>query len=652
MRILSTLFLITLLFPSVVLGGLIPAVVVDKVHQGVFEIIVPKLEDSPIKYERPLPWANLPFAERNDKYQSIGSAFLVRDNVFATAGHVLDLNKISQMQPVYIRTQNQQVYEIDSIISYSFQRDFALFTVKGAAFPCPFTMNAAPKTNTQVFAVGNALGEGVVIREGILTSETFEEQFGEWKWLRFSAAASPGNSGGPLLDENGNVDGIILKKSMNENLNFALPISEILAHPLVADLKVREVFSLNVSTKTHYGIYQQQFPLPQSVSELRNMIHQDYSVYYTGKMDELLATYNATLFPNGDGSQELLHDANYKAGFPALIAENDFGNWILHYPSDLKRTPIGQNGLVEAGALNGVGIIYLHKPDNVTVRQMVDDTKLLMDLILKGIYLNRDMGIEKIKIVSLGTAAESDRFQDNYGRHWRLYSWLLPYSNQKLSTVVLPVPDGLVLLMYMDETGQLITKDMQILTNFLTVNYQGTFPEWTDYLSQDYCAQTFKQMKLSVTPATVTLQTPTLKVTYPAAILNRSEKNLLNAGLVFHQPSAQHTDWLLNRFTFIESRSIHNYLSVTRHFAPVSDMRQEYHDEWAKLTRGVYPYNQSVVRENGENRVFLVLPAAAKQTDRFSLCVNLEGDVSAADMKKQLQQFRKGVHVVSEVQQK
>ncbi|HPY53987.1 MAG TPA: hypothetical protein PK505_08365, partial [Treponemataceae bacterium] len=56
---------------------------------------------------------------------------------------------------------------------------------------------------TEVFSVGNALGDGIVIRNGVYTSTTYEDQNGEWKWIRFSAAASPGNSGGPLLQVKG-----------------------------------------------------------------------------------------------------------------------------------------------------------------------------------------------------------------------------------------------------------------------------------------------------------------------------------------------------------------------------------------------------------------------------------------------------------------
>jgi hypothetical protein len=69
---------------------------------------------------------------------------------------------------------------------------------------------------------GNALGEGIIIRDGLYTSDTPEEREGRWKWIRFSAAASPGNSGGPLVDRKGRVIGVVLRKSPSENLNVAV----------------------------------------------------------------------------------------------------------------------------------------------------------------------------------------------------------------------------------------------------------------------------------------------------------------------------------------------------------------------------------------------------------------------------------------------
>ena len=148
-----------------------------------------------------------------------------------TAAHVLAPGVDTQYGPPQLRGSDNKVHSIDRILKFSLHEDMVVFSVADDPAPEGFEVNRAPKVDDTVLAVGNALGEGVVIRDGLFTSETPEEQDGAWKWIRFSAAASPGNSGGPLLDSSGNAIGIVLRKSQNENLNYSLPIGRVLDAP-------------------------------------------------------------------------------------------------------------------------------------------------------------------------------------------------------------------------------------------------------------------------------------------------------------------------------------------------------------------------------------------------------------------------------------
>jgi len=68
------------------------------------------------------------------------------------------------------------------------------------------------KLDEVVFAVGNALGEGVVIRDGLLNIETPENQDGRWNCCASPPPHRHGNSGGPLLDAEGRVLGVVTRK--------------------------------------------------------------------------------------------------------------------------------------------------------------------------------------------------------------------------------------------------------------------------------------------------------------------------------------------------------------------------------------------------------------------------------------------------------
>jgi hypothetical protein len=116
--------------------------------------------------------------------------------------------------------------------------DLALIDLPpGLAIPPLKTRKDGVKIGERVFAVGFPLGLHKSITQGLVSSET--EQF-----VQFDAPISSGNSGGPLLDKDGLVLGVVTagsKSSENEiaqNLNFAIktafiPKAELFNDPIV-----------------------------------------------------------------------------------------------------------------------------------------------------------------------------------------------------------------------------------------------------------------------------------------------------------------------------------------------------------------------------------------------------------------------------------
>jgi serine protease Do len=192
----------------------------QQIRAATFEVVQLKPPDGEVTYEREPPLDLIPYQQRTDKYRSIGTAFAIGPNRYVTAAHVIDLGIGSQFGPPALRDSSGKVYDINQVYKFSDRRDFVVFSLReppqGAKF---LWLGGKPALNTSVYAVGNALGEGVIIRDGVYTSDTPEELDGQWQWLRFSAAASPGNSGGPLVDEHGKLIGVVLRGSPAENLN-------------------------------------------------------------------------------------------------------------------------------------------------------------------------------------------------------------------------------------------------------------------------------------------------------------------------------------------------------------------------------------------------------------------------------------------------
>jgi serine protease Do len=162
------------------------------IRSSTFEVVMKKPEKDPLSYEKPLPLDLMPYIERNDAYRSMGTAFALGNNVYVTAAHVIMAGVGSQFGPPALRRSDGTVFTIDRILKFSAYEDFVVFSLQQDPQPPGLPVNRNAKVDEPVLAVGNALGEGIVIRDGLFTSETPEAQDGRWKWIRFSAAASPG----------------------------------------------------------------------------------------------------------------------------------------------------------------------------------------------------------------------------------------------------------------------------------------------------------------------------------------------------------------------------------------------------------------------------------------------------------------------------
>lgn len=101
--------------------------------------------------------------------------------------------------------------------------------------PLPLCYASYPKPGEEVFVLGNPRGLANTVTKGIVSSVRRAE--GEFRsvvpegttLIQTDAAVNPGNSGGPLLNSNGEVIGIVtFKTSTGEGLNFALSIIDAL----------------------------------------------------------------------------------------------------------------------------------------------------------------------------------------------------------------------------------------------------------------------------------------------------------------------------------------------------------------------------------------------------------------------------------------
>ncbi|MBO0939941.1 trypsin-like peptidase domain-containing protein [Fibrella sp. HMF5335] len=159
--------------------------------------------------------------------QVAGSGFLLTSSGFlVTNNHI-----VQGSDSVYVQSQQGEVYKA-RIVHTDPQHDLAILAIgQDTAFhalpPVPYSFEARPSDlGERVFTLGYPREE-IVYGEGYLSSGTGFR--GDSAAYQVAISVNPGNSGGPLLNERGNIIGIITAKQItSEGATFAVKTNVLL----------------------------------------------------------------------------------------------------------------------------------------------------------------------------------------------------------------------------------------------------------------------------------------------------------------------------------------------------------------------------------------------------------------------------------------
>jgi serine protease Do len=510
--------------------------------------------------------------------------------------------------------------------------------------PTPLDIDTKPALNSTVFAVGDALGDGVVARDGLYTSDTPEDQDGSWKWLRFSAAASPGNSGGPLLDSNGKVIGVVLMKSPNENLNMALPISQVIDAPdnlAVIDTRATVHFPTFDTPLTR--VLQYQFALPLSFTDF-NVAYTKYESDESDQMTkQLLAQEASNVFPNGEGSDQLVHSAPPMLNFPALIYRTPSGDWRT-LEKRVKKTELPNNAFVQFSAAGDILMFHVGRPDNIAASKYYGDSKLMMDQMAKVGFMSETIsgggGSEKSTVTSLGEPIHSTHFTDKWGRIWREDVWAMPFTNAYVVAESLPVPDGYISLVHPTSPSMRYVQSsvLREITDFIAVSYDGSLAQWKDFMqnvrplpdslkdvsiSFDYdreFAYRSDRIDFSFTPQLQKI-TPDSTLTLSFGFLKSADKTTMDVGDVRVKPDA-------------DSNA---RINIRRNVAPSDSMDDRFKSAWQKYVNSQHPYDGVMAMHDDIAEIATVVkPSSTNSQVLYSAFYGVEGNQTQDAMKSKL----------------
>ncbi|HXI52722.1 MAG TPA: tetratricopeptide repeat protein, partial [Candidatus Saccharimonadales bacterium] len=166
---------------------------------------------------------------REGKEDGVGAGFIVDpDGLVATSLHV-----IGEARPVRVRLPDGAEREVLSVQAWDTKFDLAILRIEAHGLPALALGDSdAVKQGAPVIALGNPLGLEHSVVQGVLSARREIEGI---SMLQIAIPIEPGNSGGPLLDLKGRVQGVLtLKSAMTPNLGFAMPVNllkALLDHP-------------------------------------------------------------------------------------------------------------------------------------------------------------------------------------------------------------------------------------------------------------------------------------------------------------------------------------------------------------------------------------------------------------------------------------
>jgi serine protease Do len=162
--------------------------------------------------------------------RSVGSGFFVTEDLVLTNAHVLcPEGENPRVAFSDGRSMTGVAVRSDEAL------DLAVLSVTGmGARPMPLGDAGHLEVGDRVVMIGSPMGLDFTVHEGTVSS--FRELLGV-SYIQIDAKVNPGNSGGPLVDDEGRVVGIVsLKHASAEGIGFAIPVNYAFtgAAPLVS----------------------------------------------------------------------------------------------------------------------------------------------------------------------------------------------------------------------------------------------------------------------------------------------------------------------------------------------------------------------------------------------------------------------------------
>ena len=165
---------------------------------------------------------------KTQKKTYYGSGFVIGEGLIATCEHVIEGMVSGTAESVF----DEKKYLLTKILAISEKHDLAVVRVEGfTAPPLPLGDSDMVRVGETVYVAGNPKKLKGIFSEGVISGIRAEgNELVKGKIFQMTAPISPGSSGGPVMNREGEVISIAAGDELGaQNLNFATPVNALKA---------------------------------------------------------------------------------------------------------------------------------------------------------------------------------------------------------------------------------------------------------------------------------------------------------------------------------------------------------------------------------------------------------------------------------------
>ena len=174
-----------------------------------------------------------------------GSGFFVESDKVVTNMHV-----VSSPGIIFAKlSDNEAIWTVEGVTAFDIENDLVILQIAGEGMPLRLGNSGAVTKGETVYAIGYPGGGDYKLTEGIVWNSRYKDM-----WIQTTADTARGNSGGPILNDRGEVIGI--SSRFDDSYSYAIPsdaLKVLLSQPAQSEPLVKWYQQKRIRAYTYYA---------------------------------------------------------------------------------------------------------------------------------------------------------------------------------------------------------------------------------------------------------------------------------------------------------------------------------------------------------------------------------------------------------------